>query len=103
MASGGGRIVCGSVLGTGADLSVTKVGFRPKKVELFNVTGNCQAVWTESMADDSMQKTVDSGSGTTDMSFVASNGVTPLANGFAMGADGDLNVSAEIVHFVAHE
>lgn len=101
MASGGRRSVKGSFPGTGADLSITWIGFRPTSVRLFNVTGNCKADWLETMADDSMQKTVDSGSGTTDISFVTSNGVTPLANGFSLGADGDLNVAAEIVHFEA--
>lgn len=103
MASGGNRVVVGAFPGTGAQLDIKKVGFRPKKVELHNVTGNCSAVWTESMADASMQKTVDSGSGTTDMSFPTTLGVTPLADGFRLGADTDLNVAAEIVHFVATE
>lgn len=103
MASGGGRIVCGSFPGTGAQLDVKKVGFRPKKVELYNVSGNCQAVWTESMPDAAMQKTVDSGTQQSDVAYVTSNGITPLAEGFRLGADSDLNVAAEIVHFVAHE
>jgi molecular chaperone DnaK (HSP70) len=52
------------------------------------------------MADASMQKTVDSGSGTTDISLVASaNGITPLSNGFSLGADTDLNVATEIVYY----
>jgi len=104
MGSGGKRQVRGSFVGTGADKDIKTVGFRPGKVELYNVTGNCTAVWSESMADASMQKVVDSGTNTTDIIFVASaTGITPLAEGFRLGADTDLNVVAEVVHFVATE
>ena len=99
MASGGDRLVIGAIVGTGADRDVTTVGFRPKLVKVYNVTGNCYGMWMEGMADDSMQKTVDSGSGTTDVSLVTSNGITPLANGFTMGADTDLNVAAETLRY----
>lgn len=103
MASGGTRIFNGSFSGTGAQLDITTPGFKPRRVDLLNVGGNCQAVWTESMADASMQKIVDSGGGTTDITFVTTNGVTPLVDGFRLGADADINVSAEKVHFTAHE
>jgi len=101
MASGAHRSFRGSVSGTGSNLDVLIVGFRPHTVKLYNVTGNCSAVWLDSMADASMQKIVDSGSGTSDTSFVSSGGVTPLANGFRLGTDTDLNVSAEVVHYEA--
>lgn len=103
MASGVQKIVRGSFVGTGAAKDITWIGFRPGSVKLFNVSGNCQAVWLDSMADASMQKTVDSGTNLTDLSFVTSNGVTPLAGGFRLGADTDLNVAGEIVHFEAAE
>ncbi len=103
MSSGVNRRVTGALSGTGSAIDVKVCGFRPKKVEIYNVTGNCQAVWTDTMADASAQKTVDSGSGTTDMSFITSNGITPLATGFTLGADTDLNVASEIVHWVAWE
>lgn len=91
----------GAFKGTGGALAITgdRVGFRPSTVKLYNVTGNCQAVWTDSMPDDSMQKTVDSGAGTTDISQVTSAGITPDATGFTLGTDADLNVSGEEVHF----
>lgn len=99
MASGV-QILSGSFIGTGSAKEVRTVGFRPRSVKLWNVSGNCQAVWFEGMADASMQKTVDSGSGTTDISLVASaNGITPLSNGFSLGADTDLNVATEIVYY----
>lgn len=103
MASGVQYTRRGSFTGTGAQLDVKGLGFRPKSVKLYNVTGNCSAVWTESMADASMQKLVDSGSGTTDYSFPTTNGITPLSDGFRLGADTDLNVASEIVHWEASE
>lgn len=96
-------MIRGSFVGTGSDKEIRTVGFRPRSVRVYNVTGNCQAVWLDTMADDSMQKTVDSGAGTSDVSFVTANGITPLADGFALGADSDLNVASEIVHFEAME
>lgn len=103
MSSGVTRMATGSFVGTGADLNVDQCGFKPRVVRLYNVTGNCMAVWVDSMPDDAMQKTVDSGSGTSDTSYVTANGITPRAKGFAIGADGDLNVASEVVHFEAHE
>lgn len=99
MASGARRILTGSFKGTGAQLDIKVIGFRPTMVKLYNVTGNCDAVWLSGMADASMRKTVDSGSGTTDLSFATSAGITPLADGFRLGADADLNVSGEVVHY----
>ena len=104
MSSGVRKAASGAVTGTGANLDVTSLGFRPRSVNLYNVTGICQAHWQDSMADGAMFKTVDSGTNLTDISFVASStGITPLANGFRIGADTDLNVAAEIVHWEAEE
>ena len=99
MSSGVTRMVTGSFVGTGSAVDVKTVGFRPRRVELFNVTGLAVAHWTDAMADASMVKQVTAGT----MTFPTSNGVTPLANGFRLGADGDMNVAAETVHWVAHE
>lgn len=103
MSSGVARTARGSLTGTGANIDVKNLGFRPKYVKLLNVSGACQAEWSSSMADASMAKIVDSGVNTTDLSFVTSLGVTPLADGFRLGADTDLNVSGETVHWVAFE
>ena len=99
MASGGTRKVTGSVNGTGSAIDIRTVGFRPKKVELENVDGLASCVWTDTMADDSMVKRVTAGT----MTFVTSNGIIPLSNGFTIGADSDLNASDELIHYVAHE
>jgi len=103
MASGAAKIIRGSFVGTGSSKEIRTVGFRPRSVRVYNVTGNCQGVWLDTMADGACQKTVDSGAGTSDVSFITSNGITPLSNGFTFGADSDLNVAAEVVHFEASE
>jgi len=101
------RVYTGTVTGTGAAINVT-TGFVPKYVRLFNVTGICFLEWTEEMAAGKGLKVVDSGTGATDISFISSNGVTPKGAaeadafmGFIIGADTDINVSAEVICWVA--
>jgi len=98
MGSGVQRTRCGSFYGTAANIDIRTVGFRPRKVELYNVDGLATLIWTESMADAAGVKRVTAGT----MS-IATAGVTPLSNGFRLGTDGDMNVAAELVHYVAHE
>ena len=97
--SGGTRQVRGSLKGTGATRDVTTVGFRPSKVEVFNVDGDCLAFWQDTMPDDSAMKTIAAGT----TAQITSDGITPLANGFTLGADTDLNVSGEEVHWTAFD
>lgn len=99
--SAGNRAYRGSVLGTGSALNVTVVGFRARKVKIMNVAsgGLCTLEWQESMADASGFKELNHD--TAQRSFITSNGITPLANGFTIGADTDLNVSGELIHFEA--
>ena len=99
MGSGTSRVMTGAIFGTAADLDVRTVGFRPSKVELFSEDGLAKAVWTESMADASMMKQVTAGT----ISFPTTLGVTPLSDGFRLGADTDMNVADEKVHWVAYE
>jgi len=99
MSSGVQLSVNGAVLGTGANLDVLTVGFRPRRVTLFNEDGLATAEWTDSMADGEMLKAITAGT----ISMVTTTGITPLANGFRIGADTDINVAAEKVHWVAHE
>lgn len=100
MSSGVARMMTGAVPGTGADLDVKTVGFRPKRVQLLNEDGLAKAEWTSSMADGLAMKQVTAG--TLSMTS-AGDGVTPLADGFRLGADSDLNVADELVHWVAYE
>ena len=83
--------------GTGADLEVSgdKVGFRPTRVEVKNLTQNTSAWWAEDMADDSMSKTITDGT----QSLVTANGITPVGSGFQLGADTLLNGSEDEIHF----
>lgn len=99
MASGGTRIVCGSFVGTGADMDIESVGFKPRSVKVINRSGLARAEWNEAMPDDSMAKQVTDGT----LSFPTSNGITPLDSGFALGADADMNVSGEVCYYEAHE
>lgn len=99
MASGASRKMYGAVNGTGANIDVKTVGFRPKHVKLLNVTGLARGEWSESMADAAVVKTVTAGT----MSFATSGGITPLADGFRIGTDGDLNVASEVIHWVASD
>lgn len=99
MASGNSRVVTGAVNGTGADIDVRTVGFRPRRVELENVTGLVTASWSDHMADESMVKRVTAGT----MTFPTTLGVTPLSDGFTIGADTDVNVDGELIHFTAYE
>lgn len=101
MGSGVSRTVTGAITGaTAADVDVRTVGFRPSRVELYNETGNVKAVWQDSMPDGDMQKVIGS-SGV--VSQVTTTGITPLADGFRIGQDADLNVIAEKVHYVCYE
>lgn len=99
MASGGIRCVTGTTVGTGADLNVDTVGYRPRRVELMNVTGLVTATWQDTMADDSMVLRVTAGT----MTVPTTNGITPRAAGFAIGANGDLNVDGEVIHWAAFD
>lgn len=100
MSSGVQRSINGAVNGANAaDVDVTTVGFRPRRVTLMNETGLATAEWTDSMADGEMLKRVTSGTQTK----VTATGITPLANGFRIGQDADINVVDELIHFVAHE
>lgn len=91
----------GSFLGTGSALSITKLGFRPRVVRLKNVAagGLCSLEWWKDMPDGSGWKEVNHD--TAQRSFLTSNGITPLSNGFQLGADADLNVAGELVYFEA--
>ncbi len=101
MASGGNRRVRGSFEADGNAIDVTAVGFKPAEVILYNTSGDAQATWQNSMPDGSMQKAADNGTATRISLVTGGDGVTPLGAGFRLGADADLNVSGETVHWVA--
>ncbi len=99
MGSGVSRVVTGSLIGSGSAIDVRTVGFRPRKVEVLNVTAPARGEWSDTMADAAALKQVTAGTA----SFITSDGITPLSDGFTLGADADLNTAAEVVHWVAYE
>lgn len=101
MASGSGRQASGSYVGTGSAFNVQTVGFRPRMVLLFNVTGLTHAVWSEGMADGYVFKIINHAS--TQHVLATSNGITPLVDGFTVGSDADINTAAETVYYLCTE
>ena len=99
MGSGTKRVFSGVVTGTGALLSVKTVGFQPQRVELHNLTSADEGTWVAGMADGDVLKRVAAGTG----SIVNTNGVTPLADGFSLGADTDLNAAGEDIAYTCYE
>lgn len=94
------NVSVGTVEGTGSAISIT-CGFKPLAVEVKNVDGVAILKWDASMADANGMKLADSGAGATDISLITSNGITPTFNGFTIGADTDVNVSAQTINWVA--
>lgn len=86
--------------GTAVAFTIT-TGFKPRYVKIVNETGICMAEWFEGMAAASAVKTVDSGAGTTDIIRITTNGITANNNGFTVGVDTDINVTAEQLNWIA--
>lgn len=99
MASGAAKVAYGASLGTGLDLDVKSVGFRPRKVKLVNRASADELYWTETMPDAGGQKRLAAGAAST----LTTLGITPLADGFRLGTDADMNVDGELVDWVATE
>ena len=92
------RIKTGTQNGTGAAISVV-CGFRPRYVKVVNVAtgGLCSIEHIDTMAAASGFKGVTAGTKT----FISSNGITLNDFGFTIGADADVNVSGEAIHYIA--
>lgn len=99
MGSGVNRMVTGSIVATGSAMNIRMVGFRPSKVTVLNASAPARGEWQDTMADASMLKQVTAGTA----SFVTSNGITPLSDGFTLGTDADLNTADEVIHWAAWE
>lgn len=98
-----GHFATGTATGTGSAINV-ELGFTPSRVEIVNETDPGYYVWTDTMADGEMQKTV--GAGTT--TFESSNGISvytgsegSASEGFTIGTDSDLNGSSDVLHWTA--
>jgi hypothetical protein len=99
MSSGVSRVMTGSVEGTGANLDVRTVGFRPRAVKLVNADSDDSLEWQDTLPDDYGYKSVKAGAN----AVITSLGITPLSDGFRIGADTDINVAGEVVHWIAFE
>lgn len=98
-----GHFAKGTVEGTGAAINI-QCGFAPDYVEIINIDGDARLTYTSDMADGAGYKVIAAGTG----ALVATGGVTPYAGtaagnsrGFTIGADTDVNVSAETLVWVA--
>lgn len=101
-----GHIASGTVEGTGADINIL-LGFKPSYVRIVNEDGLATLEWFDDMTDGHGIKMVEA-TGVT-MSKITSLGVTPYDGtaagdgaGFTIGADTDINVSAETLHYFAY-
>lgn len=93
----GAEVQIGTVTGdTDADLEVA-LGFEPAVVIAYNLTDPTLALWTATMPDGDMAKLTDAPA----LSQVTTTGITPNGKGFTIGQDGDLNVDAQVIHYIA--
>lgn len=96
------NIAVGTVEGTGAAINVS-VGFTPAHVMILNEDGLARLEWHTTMTDGHGIKTVTAGT----ISKITSLGITPyagttaLSEGFTIGADTDINVDGETLHYFA--
>jgi len=90
--------------GTFAALGAAKtfsIGWKPKRVTVYDVTNNLTFIWTNTMDDASAIKTIADGT----QSLVAADMVTPFAGsssataGFTIGAT--LAANGATLHYVA--
>jgi len=82
---------------TAAEFDI-ECGFKPRYVKIVNLAATgCSLEWYEGMADASAFKRVTAG----DMTVITTLGITPLARGFTVGLDLDLNVVNEQLSWIA--
>lgn len=96
----GPTIASGELEGTGVAITVA-LDFKPQRVEIHNRTTNSVGIWYNPMPSDSAQIIVDSGAGTTDISFVTSNAIIAGNSGFILGTNASLNTSTNVIYWVA--
>ena len=95
MSGGSLPTITGTYIGTGVALEITTPGFRPKRVELVNMTTASYGIHTDKMAD---------GTGLTIAAAAVVAGadfVTLTDEGFIVGTDASINSVGEQVQFVA--
>lgn len=96
MASGGTLpVITGSYIGTGALITVS-VGYRPKYVQIVNVTDPAIVHHNDMLPDDSFVSQEDGAT-----AYTTSNGVTLTDDGFTVGTDAQINTSGDLCHYLA--
>lgn len=82
--------------GTAAAFDIT-CGFKPRYVKIVNEDGDCYGEWFEGMADSEIMKMLTGGT----YAKMTSHGIIPLDNGFTVGLDTDLNVTDQVLSWIA--
>jgi len=98
MGSSNNWMKTGSVVGETSATKKVILGFKPRSVQLENITGLVSAYKSDLMAGSSAVKRVTAGT----MTFPA-NMITLEDDGFTIGNDSDLMVDAEVIHYTAWE
>lgn len=98
-----GDVVVGTVEGTGSAINI-ELGFVPSYVKVYNYDGVAVVEWFAGMTDGHGLKTLP----TPAVSAITSNGISAydgtsagFSKGFTIGADTDVNVSAETIYYYA--
>jgi len=88
----------GSYLDTGTAAAFTiTTGFKPRYVKVVNEDGDCYYEWFEGMADSEAMKMLTGGT----YAKMTTHGIIPLAYGFTVGLDTDINVTSQQLSWVA--
>lgn len=95
-----GHISVGKIEGTGAAIAVN-LGFKPYYVKLVDITQKAISEFFFDMTAAHAIQTVDSGTGTTDIAEISSNGITLSATGFTIGTDSKMNTDDDVVYYIA--
>lgn len=89
----------GSFVSNGAAKSVKVPGFKPRYVKVVNGASGASLEWFDGMPDDSALKTPADGN----VAMTSSAGITPLDDGFTLGADAAVNNSGDVVYYRCEE
>lgn len=82
--------------GTAAAFNIT-CGFKPRYVRVVNEGSGDREEWFEGMADAEALKIVAGNAA----AMITTLGITPLADGFTVGLDTDINVTSEQLSWIA--
>lgn len=92
------NVAVGRYINTSAETAFTiTLGFKPRYVKVVNLDDDIQGEWFEGMADDSMFKRVQDGTG----NEITSTAITVSANGFTLAADSSVNGNNKQLSWIA--